>query len=298
MQNVTTTEGGSKEVAQAIQDETQSEISASAPQETDETLDASDASEGETEGTDANSEESEDHRRKASGVQKKINKLTKRAADAKRETEYWKAEALKLSQKPGEQKPDLKTESASAKDGRPKSDDFETHEEYLEAVADWKYDQREKAREIKAKETEAKTSFQKSVESFQAKVKDFQKVQKDFEEVLENVDDIPMSMGVQEALLASDLGPQVMYELSKDREEYERINALNPIKAAYELGRIEARIAKSSNNEEPKKQTKAPAPIKPVGGMGGGGVKKNLSDPNLPFADYVAIRREQMKRRA
>lgn len=279
-------------------DESRVEQSASVTEgSTDQNQEASDASEDVEDGTDAETQLGEDGRpKKSGGFKKKINKLIKQRADAQRELEYWKSTALK-SQTP--QEPLGKDQSKSVDpEAKPRADGFDTHEAYVEALADWKYDQRKKADDVKQKETQMKTEFQTSVGAFQSKVKEFQKAQKDFQEVLEDVDDIKMSIGVQEALLSSDLGPQVMYELAKNREEYERINGLNPVRAAYELGKIEARVAGPSSKDESTKQSKAPAPIKPVGGMGGGGVKKNILDPNIPFADYVQLRREQSKRKA
>lgn len=271
--------------------------------EEQEKLEASDASIDSTDGKDADSDESdkegEDRAQKVDGVQKKINKLTKQKHDERREKEYWKAEALRLQAKPGEQKVEKKVAATPTADGRPKSDDFETHEAYVEAIADWKYEQRKNADAQKERETNAKSHFQQSVESLQTKVKEFQKVQKDFEEVLEEVADIPMSMGVQESLLGSDFGPQVMYELAKDRENYERINALSPLAAARELGRIEARIAeKMPSKEEPVKNSKAPAPMKPVGGNVSAGGKKSIFDSNISQSEYEKLRREQMKGRS
>jgi hypothetical protein len=280
------------------------EKSASAVEETlahDETLDVSDASDDSQASMEAEHEESahEDGKpKKKGGFQRRIERLNKQKSEALRELEYWKAEALK-SQKPQEDQPKQEAKKEAVSDGKPTAENFETHEAYVEALADWKYDQRKKADEIREKQVQVKTEFQKTVESFQSKVKEFQKTQKDFEEVLSDVDDIRMSIGVQEVLLSSDLGPQVMYELAKDRELYERINALNPLAAARELGRIEARISeKTESSNETKKQTKAPTPIKPVGGMNAGSLKKSIFDPNISQSEYERLRREQETRRA
>jgi hypothetical protein len=284
-------------------EETKVDQSASASEETletDENLDASDASEDSEDSTEAEGKESEtqeskedDKPKKKGGFQKRIERLNKQKSEALRELEYWKAEALK-SQSPKEEQT---TAEKKETPGKPKAEEFETHEEFVEALADWKYEQRKALDEIKQKQVQAKTAFEKSVETFQSKVKEFQKTQKDFDEVLSDVDDIRMSVGVQETLLSSELGPQVMYELAKDRELYEHINALNPLAAARELGRIEARIAQESSKAEPRKQTKAPTPLKPVSGNLSGGTKKSIFDESLSQSDYEKLRREQLRRR-
>lgn len=268
-------------------------VSAQGETQAEETLDASDAS---TEGTAQNSTDAGEAEGKTpKGVQKKINKLTKRAAEAKRETEYWKEVALKSAQtKPGETS-DRKVETVKA-DGKPKAEDYDSHAEYVEALTDWKYDQRKAADEIKQREASAKTEFQKSVETFQTKVKEFEKSHKDFQDVIADVDHIQMSSGVQECLLTSENGPELMYELAKDEELYERVNKLTPLAAARELGRIEARLAKEPSKQETKKQTSAPQPLKPVGGHASGGSKKSIYDADISLADYTRLRREASKR--
>jgi hypothetical protein len=277
------------------------EQSAEASLEADETQDASETSEDESndESTDAESEDSKEDRpkKKESGYEKRIRKLTKQRGDAQRELDYWKAEALRKAQSAQEPKSEEPREKKQSLEGKPKAEEFESHAEFVEALADWKYEQRKALDEVKQKETQIKTEFQKNVESFQSKVKDFSKAHKDFQEVISDVDDIPMSIGVQETLLASDVGPELMYELAKDRENYERINALTPLSAARELGRIEARIHanKESSSQEPKKQSSAPTPLKPVGKHGSGGVKKSLSDPSLSYADFEKLRREELR---
>lgn len=273
------------------------EQSAEASSEVDETIDASEPSDDESQddGTDAEGEGSKEDKpkKKESGYEKRIRKLTKQRGDAQRETDYWKAVALK--QKQQESKSDETQKPKVSLEGKPKAEDYESHSEFVEALSDWKYDQRKAADEVKQKETQLKTDFETRVDSFKAKVKEFQKTHSDFEELV-NEADVPMSVGVQEALLTSDVGVELMYELVKDIDNYERINALSPMAAARELGRIEARIhqAKESSSEEPKKQSSAPAPLKPVGKHGSGGVKKSLTDPDISYADYERARREQM----
>jgi hypothetical protein len=68
---------------------------------------------------------------------------------------------------------------------------------------------------------------------------------------------------VVDTLLDSESGPELAYHLAKRPETVKRINALSPLSAARELGRIEATL---SNPAAPqiKPASKAPAPITPV----------------------------------
>ncbi len=176
--------------------------------------------------------------------------------------------------------------------------DSETHAEYIEAVTEWKLDQRERAREEKAKADKQKEQIDSSVSSFQAKAKEFSEKTKDFSEVLADVDDIPMPPHLQQLFLEAESGPELMYELAKNREEYERVSRLSPWKAGIELGKIEARIeARKQAKAAPKPITKskAPPPITPVGGDSSASAK-SIYDSDIPQNEYEELRRKQMKR--
>ena len=131
------------------------------------------------------------------------------------------------------------------------------------------------------------------------RVKSFADKTEDFMDVIEAVDDIPVSAALQEIIVSSENGPELMYELAKNREEYERIAKLSPLAVARELGKLEVKLAARASEQkaEPKKLTKAPQPIEPVGSGGAGKVRKSITDPDISQAEYERLRREQLKRR-
>jgi flagellum-specific peptidoglycan hydrolase FlgJ len=234
--------------------------------------------------------------RKKGGFKKRIDKLNAKISLKDQEIEHWRKEALKAK---GESVAEKKVETApKASDvGKPKAENFNSHEEYIEAVTDWKLDQREKVKESKDKEVQVKTEFQKKIDTHRESVKAFAKEHADFDELIEDINDVPMSITVQQVILESDHGPELMYELAKNREEYERICKLPAIAAARELGKFESKFIKEKeSNAVETKTTKAPAPLKTVGSKAGGSIK-NLSDPNLSQREYEEIRAQQMKAR-
>lgn len=248
------------------------------------------------EGDEYPDEAKEDQKPKSkNGFKKRIDKLRANVSDKEREIAYWKAEALK-SQAPKEAaKPAANLEPVS--NLKPKAESFESRDEYMEALADWKVDQKLKAAESSRRESEVKSAYQKKVTTFSEKREAFAEKHDDFHELLEAVDDIPMSLTVQEVILSSDNGPELMYELAKNRKEYERISALPSIAAARELGKFEAKIA-SSKESSPvgEKTTKAPKPLNPVG-TSGSGIKKSIHDPNISQREYERLREEQIRAR-
>lgn len=261
--------------------------------ETDE--DQSDESEADdSQEPEAKDSENEKPKKKG-GFQRRIDKLNQRASAAQQEAEYWKEQALKGASGP---KSAEKVETPKADQaGKPDPDKFETHAEYVEALTDWKIEVKDKAKAAEARQSQLKTEQENAMKSHSERVNAFKEKTDNFMEVLENVDDLPVSPAVQELIVTSDHGPELMYELAKNRAEYERINKLSPLAAARELGKIESRIAAQSpdpKKTESKKITKAPQPISPVGQKGGASEK---SPDEMPYQEYKKWREAQLSRR-
>jgi len=79
-------------------------------------------------------------------------------------------------------------------------------------------------------------------------------------------------------------GHDIFYSLAKDPEQAERILSLPPVKMAIEIAKLSEKLAKSTA-APPKPISKAPAPLKPVGGAAPVGVR--LDDENLPMDKWA-----------
>ena len=269
--------------------------------ETDETSEASDASD-ETEG-DADEtekpevdgsdegEESESKPKKKGGVQKRIDKLTKRASESEREATFWKSKALEAEALKAQPKTETPKRDQT---GEPDVNDFETHREYLDALIDFRADAKLSDRDAKSQAEKLKTEFQSRVKTHVEKVKEFAKTHADFNEVLAEVEDFPMSIAVQDAIL--DGGPEMHYELAKNPELLEKLNSMGFAAAQREIGRIEERLAvRKTQKTEKKLESKAPAPIKAVGSNSSGTVKKSLDE--MSYDEFKKAREEQLRAR-
>lgn len=253
---------------------------------------------------DNNDEEDDDSREKRrpkkNGFKARIKRFQRRLSEKEQELEYWKRQALQQG-KTERGEPDNESQSTQKQESeRPKQDDFDSHEEWIEALTDWKLEQREAKASAEKQRTEAQTAWQKQVQSFQERVQDFAAEHDDFEDVVNEVDDVTLSVGLQEALVTSDAGPAVMYALAQDRKELERINKLPPLAAAREIGRLEARFTSQKRNESAassNKATKAPPPPKSVGARSSKATRKSIYDPDLSQAEYERLRLEQLSRR-
>ena len=251
----------------------------------------SEAEESETsEETGEEVEDSSEKPKKKGGFKRRIEKLSSKLSAAEQEKEYWRQQALNAqSTKEAEHIEPVKAQASN----RPDPNDFEEHDDYVEALTDWKLENKLSERDRKLQEDELKNSYQKQISTFQEKIQDFSKTVEDFDEAIQDVDDIPMSLVVKDIILESENGPELMYALAKNREEYERICSLNPLAAAREMGRFELKFLKQKSSEEKQqlKTTKAPKPLTPV--HSGKSGKSMKSPEDMTFQEYKAWRESQ-----
>lgn len=139
--------------------------------------------------------------------------------------------------------------------GRPDPNAFETHEEFVEALTDWKVSQ---ALTTRAQQTEHEKQRERWEEQKEAVREKYQ----DFDEVFENA---PMpSPLVANALLKHKVGAEIAYYLGTHPAEYKRIDRLNdPMEVGFEMAEIAAKLAAPPGV---KPTSKAPAPITPTRG--------------------------------
>jgi len=278
------------------------EASASEQKETteSETVDEAESTEDESDAEDAEDKSTESEKEKPKkqkgGFQRRIDKLNARVAERERELDYWRNLAAKNGA--GETKTE-KVETKSEDPSKPKAGNYDTHAEYVEALTDWKIEQREKAKDEKEKVSKVQSEQETLFKSHAERVKAFAEKHDDFMDVIADADDVPVSPAIREIILSSENGPALMYELAKNREEYERICSLSPLAAAREMGKIESRLQASDPKKvETKKITNAPKPIEPVGKGNAGAVRKSIYDQELSQSEYEKLRREQMRRKA
>jgi hypothetical protein len=239
--------------------------------------------------TEAEESETPEVKPKSNGFQKRISKLTKQKAEKEREVEYWKQEALK-AQKPQEQEVADQPKNSS---DRPSEDDYSDYLEYVEAVAEWKVETKQKEFEEKRRMDAQQQKQVAQGKVFSERLDSFRNETPDFDEVIESVEEMPASDAVQEAIKTSEVPGHLMYELAKNPEELERLNSLSPIAASREIGKLEARFDKKELTA--KTTTKAPRPLKTVGSGSGVKVVKDLGSPDLSFEEYEKARAKQRK---
>lgn len=224
-------------------------------------------------------EKQRDEKGRFKGVQTRIDELTRARHEAEREAAYWRGLADQSKAQPPA--PDT---------AKPVPEKFSDYSAYVEALAEWKADQRVaealNKREAQDKSAREATERQSKAETFDTRRDAYRGVQKDFDEVM-NTADFKVSPAVMEVIQDSESGPALAYHLAKNPDEALRISKLSPLGAARELGKIEAGL--STAKPVQKSVTKAPAPITPVGS----GRSSTPDINNMTQAEYEAFRGKQ-----
>lgn len=274
------------------------EASGTSEEESGTEADAEESSEDESNEQDSDDSSKEEKAKKKGGFKKRIDKLTRKISEKDQQIAYWQNEAQKKSQVDAKETAKVSETKLADKAGKPRADDFNSHDDYVEALTDWKLERKLTEKETTAKSETLKKEQQSRIETHVERVKSYAKENKDFNDAMLEVDDIPMSLAVQELILDAENGPKLMHELAKHREEFEKICNMSPLRAAAELGKFEAKyLPIDSSKTTETKTSKAPAPIKPIGSKSSASVKKDIYDPNLSQREFEKMREEQLRAR-
>jgi len=184
-----------------------------------------------------------------------------KAKATERELEYWKKQAIDRQQTAA---PGTKPTGDKLPDDLPPKPQFADYTDdaaYYEALAEWKLEEREargRQEQQRNREAERTQTFQQKISEGMTKFEDFQ-----------DVAFLPAGMPSTDALITalhdSDKAADILYHFGKNRDEAIRIASLDPVLAAREIGKLEARFA--SKPAVPKKTNNQPAaPTSPVGG--------------------------------
>lgn len=161
----------------------------------------------------------------------------------------------------------------------PAEKDFADYLEYERALR--KYDQRAVVAEerITAREQARIRELVEDYEDGQIKAR---KVIPDYDTVLQAAKNVPVAPHIEGLILESDKSALIAYHLAKNPEKVDRLNAMPPVAAAREIGRLEARLSLPN----PNKATSAPKPISAVKG----GASPTPKVTEMSMEEYAAMR--------
>lgn len=246
--------------------------------------------------------------------EKKKSKLNERFADltAKRKAAEEAAAKAAADAKAAREARDKAEQDAAALRSKyepPKSDElgpepqvaqFTDVNEYAKALKDWTAEKtlQDKAKkdteERQAKEREtAAAEWAKRQSAFKAETTDYEK--------MIGESDVKVSDQVRDAIIDSDVGPQILYHLAQHPEEAQKIAGLTVAGALRAIGRLEAAISGGKSSEKTVEAktpiveiSKAPAPITPLKGASAPVVSLTGSDDvpkSMSYEDWKALRK-------
>lgn len=211
-------------------------------------------------------EEANETEKSKDKLEKRFSKVTKRAQEAELKAQQLEARLRELEAKAN---PQTIAQTANA-DDKPQASQFNDAFEYAEALAEWSAEKALKDRDIADQQRKVEEERNKVVESWNKKVDRAKKEMPDFNKVVSK-STVVVSDAIRDAIVESDVGPQILYQLASDDDFAESLSKMPTIKALKEIGRLEAKF-EADKEDKPKKeaktvsQSKAPAPISPLKG--------------------------------
>ena len=187
--------------------------------------------------------------------------------------------------------------STKTSSNAPKPEDYKTNAEYIDAMVEYKYAEKERA-EQERRNNEAQAQAQAA---FIDRLNTARKEIPDFDEVVGDAD-VDVVPHIASYIAESELGPKLGYHFAKHPEELERISKLSPIRGIAELGKLETRLesksgakAEPAKDAEPVKVSQAPSPITPVDASAKSVVQKDPA--KMTFQELREYDRQQREKR-
>jgi hypothetical protein len=195
--------------------------------------------------------------------------------------------------KPGDNPP--AEVAAPADDREPDVNNYTDYNKYSRDLVKWEVRNAQREAAAADQRRQAEQAERGKVQTWQSRLSSAAAELADFDAVAFNAD-LPVSRVMGDAIMESELGPQLLYHLGSHPEEAARISKLSPVSQVRELGKIEASLAKpeaSAAAEEENPPTsvisKAPAPIpRPAGSAQKGNPARNIE--GMSQAEYRALR--------
>lgn len=203
---------------------------------------------------------------KPDGVQKRISELTRARRDAER-----RADAAERQL------------AAMAHNKAPTEDQFDDHDAFVKALT--KHEVKTAVAET-VRETSAQAVQEARQEAWKEQIGAFRASTTDYDTVVAASEDLQIASHVGSALMDSEHGAALLYEMAKDNSLAERLNSMSPTRAAMEIGRLEATLGAKAA----KPPSKAPDPITPLTATRAAPSTKLEA---MSMDDYIAARNKQ-----
>lgn len=200
-------------------------------------------------------------------LEKRFSELTKARKEAEARAEELEKRLAAFESNPAPQ------QRAPEGNQKPTPDEFKDAFEYAEALADWSAEQALARREQEVRAREAETQKQKVIQTWQQKLEVTKAELPDYEDMVAS-STVAVSDAVRDAIIESDVGPRILYELASDDDLAAKLTTMSIPSALKLIGKLEAKFEKTEAPVKAEKKSvaaksNAPEPIKPLRSTGG-----------------------------
>jgi hypothetical protein len=208
-------------------------------------------------------EEKQEEKPKANPkLERRFSEITKQREEARKEAQAERERREALEQRLAALE---KQNAPQVTDQEPQPSQFNDAFEYAKALAEYTADKR--IEEMKRQEAEAKQAQerQKVIETWASKVQAAKATLPDFDDIVAS-SDVVVNDDIRDAILESEVGPQILYHLAENDDVAKKIAGLSAKQALREIGKLEARFEAKEPEPKPIVKSKAPQPIQPLRG--------------------------------
>jgi hypothetical protein len=227
--------------------------------------------------------------------EKKQNpKLEKRFSELTKQRKEAEAKVKELEERLAAKESNPAPTQALESNREPQPDDYKDAFEYARELSKWSAEQALAKRdlEIKQKEVEAKRAtviqtWQEKLDATKAELPDY--------EVMVASSSVSVNDTVRDAIVESDVGPRILYELASNDELAEKLTSMTTAGALKLIGKLEAQFEKTEEPAKAEKKTvaaksNAPEPIRPLRSTGGV-AEVSLDGNDIPYQQWKAARK-------
>ena len=240
-------------------------------------------------------EEQAEPERVPKGVQKRIDEITREKYEERRErqraqerADRFEAELQSIRNGTNQQQP------RALANGAPDPDEFAAGRydpDYLEALTDFKVQQRFDAQREQVSIQERRASLQQAESKARETYSDYDIASEEF-----LTHPLAKVSAFTNLVLESDNPTDLAYYLGKNPVELDKISDMTASQAARYIGRIEALLTEQTSDVAVKKASSAPKPISALSGAKNSSVITDLSQAKS-MAEYNALRDKQQAKR-
>lgn len=236
-----------------------------------------------------------DEKKQNPKLEKRFSEITRQRKEAEAQVAEERAKREELEKRlaalEGQRAP---AQAEPQGDREPQPDDFKDAFDYAKALSKWSAEQALAKREQEVKQKEAEAVKAKVIQTWQEKLEATIEELPDYEDMVAS-STLKVNDTVRDAIIESEVGPRILYELASDDELAEKLGTMTTAGALKLIGKLEAKFEKADAPVKAEKKTvaaksNAPEPIRPL--RSNSGLADVTIDPEgLSYQQFKAARK-------